>query len=151
MLAIRTVLTALLFLSGASAAQAQSASEFNRNFYNGHRCMQVGEINSNGVRQIAAKNRCQVRVAALVCYRIITTSGVYDAVGWYCDYSNLYNPGTTRIVSRAGRYHPDLKHTACAATNTRCDQVLRSTNIQVGDSHNDPEVIARTVRTGGGS
>lgn len=149
---LRHAATVFFFLALACgpilSSRAEAAEEFSHTFYNAYKCMQVQEVNNNGVREILARNNCQARVAALVCYRIIASTGVYSELGWYCDYSNLYNPGVTRAISRDGRYYPKLKFTACAATNQRCDQVLRSTSLRVGDSRGDPEGAARSIRTG---
>ncbi|NMM45268.1 hypothetical protein HH303_12315 [Rhodospirillaceae bacterium KN72] len=153
-----TAATAIfLFLIGAFAAAlpkpgaaqdtAQDTGEFSQNFYNATKCMKVEEVNNNGLRTITAQNLCNAQVAALVCYRIIQANNVYSDIGWYCDFSNFYDPGTIRTVSRSGYYHPKRKVAACAAANTRCVQVLRSTDVRVRDNRQEPEKVSRAVRT----
>ena len=136
----------------AGPAAAQTKTEFAQDFYNATRCMDVREVNDSGIRTITAKNLCNATVAALICYRIISGSGVYSVPGWYCEYSNLYNPGSSRTISRGGFYHPKLKVAACAAANVRCDRVIRSIDVRVGDSFEDPEKVAKAIRaqTGAG-
>ena len=126
---------------------AQDSGEFSQNFYNATKCLKVEEVNNNGLRTITAQNLCNAQVAALVCYRIIQANNVYSDIGWYCDFSNFYDPGTTRTVSRSGFYHPKRKIAACAAANTRCVQVLRTTDVRVRDNRQEPEKISRAVRT----
>ncbi|MDW3205611.1 MAG: hypothetical protein R8L07_08695 [Alphaproteobacteria bacterium] len=141
------LLAGLGFALASGPASAQSKPEFQQDFYNASRCMDVKEFNDSGIRTITAKNLCNAQVAALICYRIITGSGVYSVPGWYCEYSNLYNPGSVRTISRGGFYHPKLKIAACAAANVRCDRVIRSIDVRVGDSFEDPEKVAKAVRS----
>lgn len=132
-----------VILGGTAPAQA----EFELDFYNGSLCMQVDWAFNDGTRSIVAKNLCNANVAALICYKIRAGNDVYDRSGWYCNYSNLYSPGTTRTISIGGRYHPKFKWAACNAANQYCDQVIRSIGIRVRDNYEDPEVVGEAVRT----
>ena len=127
-------------------AAAQGAPEFTKDFYNASKCIKTDEVNNNGLRVITAQNLCNANVAALVCFRIVQATNAFSSVGWYCDYSNLYGPGTSRTIARSGFYHPKRKIAACAIGNTRCDQVLRTTDVRVRENRRDPEGVAVAIR-----
>lgn len=141
------------FLFGVAALfgwTGAAQAEFELDFYNGSRCMNVEWDVNDGVRSIVAKNLCNANVAALICYKIRAGNDVYDRSGWYCNYSNLYGPGSTRTISRGGRYHPKFKWAACNAANQRCDQVIRTIGVRVRDNYQDPEEVGLSIRTQSG-
>ncbi|MEQ8440944.1 MAG: hypothetical protein RIM33_10030 [Alphaproteobacteria bacterium] len=141
----------LAFLTvGIGSANAQStsdvAAEFDSQFYNATQCIEVREINNEGARSIVARNNCQAEVAALVCFRIIAPSTLYEVPGWYCDYNNLYSFGTVRRISESGYYDHRRATAACARANARCDQVIRSINVRVRDTRENPRVAGQAIR-----
>jgi len=142
------ILGLVAFVAGPASAQraAEIAREFDSDFYNATQCIEVREVDNEGSRSIVARNNCDAPVAAVVCFKVLAQSTLYDRTGWYCDYNNLYSYGSVRTVAEAGYFDHRRVHAACARANARCDQVIRSINVRVRDTYEHPQAAGNAIR-----